>query len=203
MRDHREVAAPERAFAREVRAVERAFDFAAVAAEELPAMVERERRWRFGAEIEGGHRPRERRHAGVRERRELERGEVAVAHPSLARGGERGEIEAVDEPRPAVAAAHGDRELDAGIVRHPHRRRRGARHPCRRSAASASCTSGSTTTRWPSAGEPRRGAVDRLRLGREARRSEQPDAVTALAHWTTFVLRTPVFALVDDPERSC
>ena len=138
----------------------------------------------------------------MRECRQLERREVAVAHPSLARRGERGKIEAIDQPRPPVAAAHGDGDLDGRIFRHPGDSgealviRAGEALPTH-------LARGIDHHAMAEFGEPRRGAVDRLRLGREPCRSEQPDAVTALAHWTTFVLRTPVFALVGGPERSC
>ena len=84
VRDHREVAAPQRPLAVEIadrRARTRSRTGRCRAA---PAMVERERRRRRRAEIVCGHRAGERRHPGVRQRRELERREVAVAEPALA-----------------------------------------------------------------------------------------------------------------------
>ena len=151
MRDHREVAAPQRALAVEIRTVERALDSMPVAAEQTPAMVERESRRRLGAEVVRRHRPGEGRHAGVRERRELERGEVAVAEPSLAGERERREIDAIEQPRPAVAAAHRHRDVRRRGCRPSARSRRAARRRSPRSAASACVQVGSTTTRWPSA----------------------------------------------------
>ena len=91
----------------------------AIAGEQAPAVIDRERRRRRRAEVVGRHRPRERLHSGVRERGQLEPREVAVAHPSLAGRGQRLEIEPVEEPRPAVPAAGGDGEFDAGVGRHP------------------------------------------------------------------------------------
>ena len=84
-----------------------------VAAEQPQAMVERERRRRRGAEIVRGHRPGERRHPGVRERGQLERREVASGRSSACRSRASAAIvEAVEEARPAVAAAHRDRDVD-------------------------------------------------------------------------------------------
>ena len=61
-------------------------------------MLERERRRCLGAEVVRRHRPGECFHAGMGERCELERGEVAVAHPALARSRKRTEVETVEKP---------------------------------------------------------------------------------------------------------
>ena len=178
VRDHREVAAPQRAFAGEIGTVERALDLVAVAAEQSPAVIERERRRRGGAEVERGHRAGERRHAGVRERRQLERGEVAVAHPSLARA-RRARESRCDRGGATSRSrrARRSRARRAGSLRHAHdggeplvvgRREALPAHLARRIDDHA------MTERL----EPRRGAVDRRRLGREARRREEADAVT-------------------------
>ena len=104
-------------------AVESAVHFVGVCVEQPEAMVERERRRRLRAEIAGRRRPCERHHPRACQRRQLERGEVAVAQPALARAGQRGEVEARQQARPAVAAAQRDRELDARIRRHAQHRR--------------------------------------------------------------------------------
>ena len=99
------------------------FDFVTRLVEQAEAVIERERRRHRRAEIAGHDRSGERDHAGVRECRQLERGEVAVAQPLLARPRERREIDPRQQARPAVAAAQRDREVDARIVRHAHHRR--------------------------------------------------------------------------------
>ena len=181
MHDHRQVAAPQRALAREIGAVECALDFAAVAAEQLPAMVERERGGRFGSEIKSGHRARERRHADARKCGQLERGEVAVAHPSLAGSGQRCEIQPLDEPRPAVAAADANGQFDVRMLRHArhgseafvvHPRKSLPAHRARRVDHDA----------VPECGETRRGAIDGGRLGRKTRGRKKTDAVAARVH---------------------
>ena len=139
-----------------------------VAAEQAPAMVERERRRRRGAEIVGGHRPGERRHSGVRQRGELEGREIAVAEPALPGvAASAAEIEAVEQARPAIAAAHGDGELRRRDRPPCARSPRGARRRAPKTAASASC-------RWidddPVAErrQPGDGAFERGRLGRRS-----------------------------------
>src|SRR6266550_2763844 len=85
-----------------------------------PSMCGGERRRRFGAEIVRGHRTGEADHALMREGGQLERGEIAVAQPPFPRRGDGTEVDAVEEPRPSVAPAHGDRDVYLRIVGHAH-----------------------------------------------------------------------------------
>ena len=181
MRDHREVAAPQRALAREVGTVEHALDLAAVAAEHFPAMVERERGRRGGAEVVGRHRAREGRHPGMGECRQLERGEIAVPHPSLPGAGNRREVEPGEEPRPAVAAAGRHRQPDLGVGGHAHH----GGEPLvvhRREALPARRARGIDDDLVAERREPRGGAVERIRLDDEAGGRIETDAVGAICH---------------------
>jgi hypothetical protein len=112
----------------------------------------------------------------VRQRRELKGGEVAVSEPALLGRGQRVEIEPVEQPRPAVAAPHGNGELDARVSRHPPHGREpriiGSRNtlPAR---GAGRIDDDPVAERL----EPRDRAVHRGRLGREAGGGVQADAV--------------------------
>jgi hypothetical protein len=121
MGDHRQVAAPQRPARGEFGGtLQRQFDVVARTGEQCPAMIARERGWLGRTEIVGCHRPGEAHDSRMPPRRKLEGGEVAVTEPSRLRGGQRVEIDPIQQARPAVAAAHGDRQIDARIRRHTH-----------------------------------------------------------------------------------
>src|ERR1700676_5225198 len=121
MRQHGPVSAPENSFGVErARSVEPAIHRVLVRAEQSPAMFGGERRRRFGTEIVRGHRTREADHALMREGGQLKGGEIAVAQPPFPSRGDGTEVDAVEEPRPPVAPAHGDRDVDLRIVGHAH-----------------------------------------------------------------------------------
>lgn len=141
-------------------------------------MVEREGRGLRGAEVRD-RRPGERHHARVRERGELESGEVAVAQPLLLRARDRREVEARQEARPSVAAAQRDREVDARILSHAHH----GGEPlgvARREALPARAAGGIHHDALPHRDEPRLRSIDRRRIEAEAGRRVQPYALRPL-----------------------
>ena len=109
----------------------------------------RERRDLRRAEIVGGHRPGERLHSGMRQCRQLEGREVAVADPALACRGERAIVERVEEARPAVSAAHGHREIDIGCGRHAQHRGAALVVGAGEALEARRASTESTTTRCP------------------------------------------------------
>ena len=139
-------------------------------------MVERERGRRLRAEVAGDRRPGEGHHAGARQRRQLEGGEVAVAQPALAGAGQRREVEVRQQARPAVAAAQRDREVDARVRGHAQHRRQ-ALVVRRREALPALAARRVDDDAMAHRLEPRDGAVDRRGIQREARRRVEADAV--------------------------
>ncbi len=107
---------------RQILARQRAADLVARGIEHAPAMLHRVGGDLFGAEIVRAHRPGESHHVRGRQRGELEGGEVAVPQPSRAARRDGGEVETLEQARPSVSAAQGDRELDARILGHAHHR---------------------------------------------------------------------------------
>ena len=182
MSEHGEVAAPEHAFGVEIaRTVESAFDRVAPRAQQPPAMLERERGWRLGTEVVRGHRPGKRDRAGVSERRQLEGCEVAVPQPPFSACGDRVEIQAVEQARPAISAAAGDCKIDARIVGHAHDRG----DPVivsRREALPARADSRVDHDAVASRLEQCHGALDRRGIGRESGGRVQADAVARVRH---------------------
>ena len=151
------------------------------ACEERPAMIVRERGRPECAEIVGRHRPGEADDPGVRPRRKLKCGEVAVTEPARLRRRNRIEIDPVQQPGPAVAAAHGDSQIDARIRCHAHDRGQplvvGRRKRCQRVDAV-----GSTTDAVPERLEAFGRARYRFGLDHKAGRRVQPDAVGGRLH---------------------
>ena len=182
VRQHRQVAAPQRAIGGELRrAFEGELDGVLGTREQAPAVVERERRGRLGAKVVRRERSGERDQARCREGRQLKRREIAVAEPALVRCRDRGEIESVEQPRPPVAAAHGDGELDAWIFGHAHHRGEPLRIG-RRKALPARGHRGIDDDAMTRAFEPGDRARDRFRLDYEARGRVQTNAVGAGLH---------------------
>ena len=121
MREHGEIAAPQRAFDRAAsRTVERKRDRMLVRPQHGEAMLDGELARRLGAEVVCRHRARVGDHARPRERGKLERGEIGVTHPALAALRKRAEVETVEQPRIAVAAT--DRHGDVDVVARGHAR---------------------------------------------------------------------------------
>ena len=167
------------------RVLEFAFDLVAITAEKAPAMVERERRRRGGAEVRGDHGAPERRHPRVRERGQLERREIAVPEPSLPFRGERGEVDAPEEARPAVAAARRDRERHPRIVRHPA----DGGEPlvvARRESLPARRAARIDDDAMAERGQPRHRALQRRLVGHEARGGVETDTESVVHGVTRF-----------------
>ena len=182
VRQHRQVAAPQRALGGELRrAFERELDGVLRTREQAPAVVERERRGRLGAKVIRRERSGERDQARCGEGRQLKRREIAVAEPALVRRRDRGEIESVEQPRPPVASAHGDGELDAWIFGHAHHRGEPLRIG-RGKALPARGHRGIDDDAMTRGFEPGDRARDRFRLDYEARRRVQTNAVGAGLH---------------------
>ena len=177
MRDQRQVAAPERPLDVDVGPVERADRPRAARRRAASSSgAERERRRRRGAEVVGGHRSGEGHHSAARERRQLEGGEVAVPHPALAAA----------RPAPRSRCGRAGATSRSRRAARARARRAGSR-AMRHSAASRSSSvpakrcqraaqPGSTCTRWPRRLEARDRAVERRRVGGEARRRVDADA---------------------------
>ncbi len=167
VRDQREVAAPQRPVAGDARGpFERALDLPRVVAEHAEAVVERERGRHGRAEIVRRHRAGERHHSCASERRELERREIGVPHPALARPRQRGEVDPVEEAREAIAAAQHQHDVGVG-VRGDALDRGEALVVGRREALPAAARGRIAPHAVPEACKQRLRAVDGGRVGRE------------------------------------
>jgi hypothetical protein len=88
-------------------------------AEHAKALLERECRRMLGAEVVRRHRTAERDDPRLGERGQLESREVRVSEPAGPGMGDARIVDAIEQARPAVAAAHRAGDVDLRIDGHP------------------------------------------------------------------------------------